>query len=264
MKPIVPSSQLDPDLFQTHEHSTPTLYPYAKTQIMSGLARIQSITSTNFMILYGPSLTSPEKTLPVYVLIGLKPKRVNDINVMSLNILLKGLNDNMLGSTQHPLKFFLTMDEYDLSRFDQAYAPLDDKWLKYVMNERNDGPAGANSAIKSAIDRKEFSGRTSSSGSVRADLYKPNFDDMTVGKKAFLNAHTAEQGLWNITIGQAKDILEHFNTTLPKRPEPFKMLGNTGIMVYRPAKDKFLLLKGESFVNKAHKAIEKDKFRSAQ
>lgn len=253
MKPIVPSSQLDPELFQFPEHSTPKLQNYARTQIMSGLARIAGVASTDFCIIHGPALASPEKTTPVYVLIGLQAKRVNDINTMSLNMLLKDLNDKFVGNTQHPLKFLITTDGYKLDRFDQAYAPLDDKWLKYVFNEnRNDGASGANSAIRHAYERDDLN-----STSERPDLYKANADDMTVGKNQFLAAHTADQGLWNITIGQASDILDHFNADMPKTPAPFKMLGNTGIMLYRPAKDKFYLLKGKSFTDKAHRAIAK-------
>ena len=247
---IVPTSNLDPELFEFPQASTPKLQIYARTQILSGLARVQSIVNTDFCIIYGPALASPDKKATINVLIGIDEDRVNRINTMSLNILLKDLNNQVAGSTQHPLAFFLTTDEYSVKNLEQAYAPIDDKWLKYVLNERNDGAGKRNTAIRHAWERDDITSMSNNRGSIKPDLYKANMDDMTVGKKPFIAAHNADSGIWNITSGQAIDILNHFNAQVPTSDSPYKMLGNTGIMLHRPDKHTFRLLKGEILQNK--------------
>lgn len=256
MNAIIPTNTLDPELFSFPFQTSPVLNTQPKIQILSGVARIASICPTKYCVVFGECLSNPERNTIVNVLVGLEDNRINRINSSSLNLVLQELNDKFLLGTQHKVNFMLTTDNLDTTQFDQLYAPLDDKWLKYVMVEQT---------AQRTVDRRPYLNKiikpsNNKNQSIVPDIYKKK-DNIKFGKSKLEAAKKANGGIWRISLAQAKEIAEHYNTKLPTRVDPSKKLGNTGIMMYRPEKQTIFLLKGEALQRKTKQNIAKAKAR---
>lgn len=246
MNVIIPPDVLDQNLFTFPPQGIPVLQAQAKLQIGSGVARIHSICPTEYCVIFGESLSSPAKDSTVHVLVGVDNKKINRINANSLNIVLDELNKKRILGTQHPINFIITTDRLDKSKFDQLYAPLDDEWLKYFLYEQTE----RRTVDKRPYLRKIIKPADRKNQNIVPDIYKKK-SDLNFGASVLNAAKKANQGTWPISLAQAKCIADNYNAELPKRKSPYKMLGNTQIMLYRPSKNKFLLLKGDVLINKA-------------
>ena len=241
---VIPQDKLDPTLFQTPDLEPPKLQQQAKVHILSGIQRIASVVPTTYGVIFGKCLRENDPTTLVNVLVGVDEKFCNRIKENSLNLVLAELNDKYVAGTQHPINFIITKEPYDKEEFDQLYVPIDDEWLVYNLTESYRKPKR-----KTLREKKND---------------KPDTDlhDLTVGLGPLNAARKSEFGLYPITAAQAKDIADHFQTHLPKRGKYYKMLGNTKIMMYRPKRNKFLLVKGENLHKKIEKKILVHKLKS--
>lgn len=231
---VIPQTNLDDTLFQKPDFEPPRLQQQAKVHILSGLARISSVCPTEYAVIFGKCLRDSDPNSKVNILVGLESRYCNKIKEASLNLVLAELNNKYVAGTTHPINFILTKEKYNKNEFDQLYAPIDDKWLRYVFTDEYRKPK-----LKTISEKKNDKSE--------------DFHDVTIGKSPLNAAKASEFGIWPITIGQAQDITNHFKSNLPKRGKYYKMLGNTKIMLYRPKRDKFYLIKGENL----HKKIEK-------
>lgn len=246
MQLIIPLRNLDREVFQVpHNGQNPIMHPPARVQIMSDVLKLNPIATVKYAIVFGDILTTPEPTSNCNVLVGLKEKDVNKINAMSLNMVVQNLNKNFLLGTRHRMNYILTTEKYDSNKFDQIYAPFDEKWLKYIINESN-----IKKKHKSLNESKHLE-----------DELKGREHDLTWGRVPFATAKKANFGVFPITLTQAVDLVNHFRTKMPNRKKRYKMLGNTGIMLYRPGKERFYLVKGEQLKKKIDRILLKDKMR---
>jgi len=232
---LIPRYNLDPVLFDIPDMGQPRLNGQCKVHVLSGVARISSVCPTEWAVIFGKCLTEPDQTTFVNVLVGLDNDRMNKINSMSLNMIIRDLNDKYVVGTRHPIRYILTTEPLKKEEFDQLYAPLDDRWLKYIIRDQYNTPK----ITPVFLEKKN----------------EPEENSLTTGKVPFIAAKEANSGVWPITIGQAQDLVDHFKTNMPKRGSYIKMLGNTKVMLYRPKRDKFFLLKGEALEKKVKKKI---------
>ena len=139
------------------------------------------------------------------------------------------------------------------------YAPFDDEWLVYDVRPVNEQFAG--DKLKRSPDKRPYLnnmtfGQDRKSQSIVPDIYKAD-PNPTIADATLKNMKRQETGIQRISIGKAKAAAEKYNSELPKRDKPYRMLGNTGIMLYRPAKSKFFLIKGEHLVKKVKRKVAK-------
>lgn len=249
MEPIIPIRNLDRDVFEIPQNGqNPIMHSAARVQIMSDVLKLNSIATVRYAVVFGDILVTPEPNTNCNVLVGFKEKDINKINFMSLNIVTKNLNQRFLLGTRHRMNYILTIDDYDSHKFEQIYAPFDEKWLKYTINENIKKKFKVNEEVKFGFLKKKK---------------KDDTKDLTWGKGAFQHAKNIESGLVPLNTTQAIDIAEHFRIIIPNRKTLYKMLGNTRIMLYRPKRDKFYLVVGDALKNKIKKMVEKKRIINA-
>ena len=130
-------TKLDDRLFYQHgDTDVPCLLPACQNQIQRDLeilAQIEGgVSRVEHVVLTGkgldPSVKDPTSRLTCHV-------QISTVNLTDVTKeqLLKGadkLSDKMLGQSQHPLRFSLSVRNFDLSRVSYAYDPLTLQWLK--------------------------------------------------------------------------------------------------------------------------------------
>ncbi len=249
MQIIIPFRNLDRDVFQIpQDGQNPIMHPQGRVQIMSDVLKLNSIANVRYAIVFGDILISPESTTNCNVLVGLREKDVNKINSMSLNLVIQNMNKNFLLGTRHRMNYILTTEKYDSKNFEQIYAPFDEKWLKYMVTDSND--SNVKKKNKFLAEKRHLE-----------DELKGREHDLTWGKVPFASAKKANAGIWPVTLTQAVDLVSHFRTKMPNRKTRYKMLGNTGIMLYRPGKNRFYLAKGDAIRKKIERIVLKHKMR---
>ena len=244
--------ELDPALFKYEVGaSQPTLHPKVRTQIYDDLSQVIRVVPVTWMVLTGPALQSNNPTAPLRVIIGIENAFQNfghyNTYVGRIQNLDNDLNkDSYVKNTKHPLQYVLTTKSYYDFNFADAYAFMDDKWLSTSFKS----PVTEKIEVERPTSRRAymknlFRSTHRKNKDLIPDLYQTKKTDLQFSITPFKLAKERDRGMWKLTRGQAMELAKHFHLAhLPKRAKPFKMLGNTGIMMFRPAREKFFLLKG--------------------
>lgn len=244
--------ELDPLLFDPRSGETqPILNPLVQKQIQMGLGEIFRVVPVKWCILTGDALRTPYKDSLLKIVVGIDDMnlagRETKYMITALQYIMSKLNNDSIAiGTQHPVKYILTTKKFKDVDFRDAYALLDDRWLKCSYRP----PVIEKVQVKRPTSRRQymrslFRGLDRKNPDYIPDIYKAKESEILHSKVPFESAKRSSSGMWRISRYQAMEIARHFHLThLPKKIKPYKMLGNTGIMMFRPKKNVFFLIKG--------------------
>jgi hypothetical protein len=255
--------ELDPLLFDYRGPETqPILNPLAQKQFQMALGEICRVVPTRWCILTGDALRSSNPQSLLKVVIGIKEQDFQGANsgymFTVLGKILAKLNNSetYVQGTQHPVKYIIVSNKYDDYNFRDAYALLDDRWLKCSYTP----PMIEKIEIKRPTNKRQymqniFRGLNRKNPDYIPDIYKKTQYETTHAKIPLEAAKRGTSGMWRLSRFQAMEIARKYHLThLPKKRKPYKMLGNTGVMLFRPGKEKFFLIKGP-YTKKIKKAF---------
>lgn len=245
--------RLDPLLFDYRSGETqPILNPLVQKQIQMGLGKMFHVVPVKWCVLTGDALRTEDRNSILKVVVGINDKDINEYQskymINALQAVIKRLNgdESRAIGTQHPIQYVVTTKQYSDIKFKDAYALLDDRWLKTsyrpTVQEKIE--------VKRPTYRRQymqtiFRGLDRKKSDYIPDIYQTKKTDVLHAKVPFEAAKRSQSGMWRISKTQALEIGKHFHLThLPKRRKPYKMLGNTGIMLFRPKRNVFFLIKG--------------------
>lgn len=255
--------ELDPLLFDIKPGGVqPVLNPLAQKQIQMALGTISRVVIVKWCILTGDALRSGNPASELKVVIGINDHDLKNAQsgflIKTMRNILGKLNDSdsRVQGTQHPISYIITSKSFKDIKLRDAYALLDDRWLKssYIA------PVVEKVQVKRPLSRRQymkniFRGLDRKNSDYIPDIYKTTNIEISHAKIPFEAAKRSKSGMWRISKYQALELAKHFHLThLPKRRKPFKMLGNTGIMIFRPHKNKLFLVKGP-YAHKVKKAF---------
>lgn len=242
---------LDPLLFDYlagREH--PMVNALAKKQIMMDIGSIFAYIPVKWCVLTGDALKYSGETTELKVVVGvddqvlLQPE--GQFIQKGVNAVLGKLNQpRLINGTRHPVKYLITTKPYTSYKFKDAYAFMDDRWLSssyQVVSEKIQ--------VKRPTSRRQymmnvFRGLDRKNPDLIPDIYQTKKSELLHAKIPIERAKNSDTGIWRISRLQALEIARHYHLShLPKRLKPFKMLGNTRVMLFRPKKNVFFLLKG--------------------
>lgn len=253
--------KLDPLLFDYRGgEAQPILNPLVQKQIQMGLGEVSRAVPVRWCVLTGDALRTSYRDSQLKVIIGIKDSDIDSQRCKYMITALQSIidrlnNDSRALGTQHPIKYIVTTKLYSDIKFRDAYALLDDRWLKSSYT-----PLQEKIQVKRPTSRRQymqsiFRGLERKNPNYIPDIYQSKNTEITHSKIPFEAAKQSSNGIWRISRYQALEIAKHFHLThLPKRPKPFKMLGNTHIMMFRPKSDLFFLIKG-TYAKKIRNAL---------
>ncbi len=254
--------ELDPLLFDYRGGETqPILNPLVQKQIQMGLGNVFRVAPVRWCVLTGDALRTPHRDSVIKVVIGIKDGDITGGDTKYMIRALQSIIDKLNGDdsralgTQHPVRYIVTTRQYKDIKFRDAYALLDDRWLRCSFN-----PLQEKIQVKRPTSRRQymqsiFRGLDRKNPNFIPDIYQTHETEILHSKVPFETAKRSTSGIWKISRYQALEIAKHFHLThLPRRPKPYKMLGNTRIMMFRPKADLFFLIKG-TYAKKIRRAL---------
>lgn len=254
---------LDPLLFDYRGAETqPILNPLAQKQFQMALGEICRVVPVRWCVLTGDALRTGDPNSEIKVIIGVREQDFQGMSsrymFTTLSKIIQRLNaaDSRVQGTTHPVRYIIVSKKYDDFKFRDAYALLDDRWLKCSYEP----PVTEKIQVKRPLSKRQymqgiFRGLNRKNPDYIPDIYKDADVEVVHAKIPLEAAKRNKSGMWRLSRYQATEIAKKYHLThLPKRRKPYKMLGNTGIMLFRPGKEKFFLIKG-SYVKKIKKAF---------
>jgi len=254
---------LDPLLFDYRGGETqPILNPLAQKQFQMALGEISRVVPVRWCVLAGDALRTGDRNSEIKVIIGVREQDFQGVAAKymfsTLAKIINKLNDpdSRVQGTMHPVKYVVVSKKYQEFNFRDAYALLDDRWLKCSYEP----PMMEKIQVKRPLSKRQymqsiFRGLNRKNPDYIPDIYKDAEVEVTHAKIPLEAAKRSSSGMWRLTRYQATEVAKKYHLThLPKRRKPYKMLGNTGVMMFRPGKEKFFLIKGP-YVKKIKKAF---------
>lgn len=245
---------LNPMLFDyMYNSGQPTLNPLAQKQFQMALGEISRVMPVKWCVVGGDALRTDSPQAKIKIYIGVSERDLSNVldkkyMITLLTRTLNRLNSNepkALGTT-NPVEYIVTFKPYTEIQLRDAYALLDNRWLKCsyvpVVSEKRQ--------VKRPTSKRQymqniFRGIERRHPDYIPDIYKDAQFNVTHAKVSLDAAKRSVSGFWRISRLQALEVAKKYHLThLPKRRKPYKMLGNTGIMLFRPKKQTFFLIKG--------------------
>jgi hypothetical protein len=137
-KNIIPPNTLDPRVFYfPYEGGDPILLPEVKLQILNDIDAINSAeneynkTRVSDYIMYGSILKAKSSDkCAINILVKINVTNLSDVLKERLLYNIKAINNRLAAGTTHPIVYVPTIRDFDLEKYEAAYHPYTDKWLK--------------------------------------------------------------------------------------------------------------------------------------
>lgn len=243
---------LDPLLFNyLPEREYPVLNALARKQILMDLAKVFTYIPIRWCVLSGDALRHSGESSVLKVVVGVEDRILmqpqGHFIRKGIDKVLRELNskDRIVNGSRHPLKYMITTKPYTSYNFQDAYALIDDRWLASSYVPISEKVQVKRPTSKRHYMRNIFRGLDRKNPDYIPDIYKTKKTELSHAKVPMSAAKASQTGIWRISRLQAIEIAKLYHLShLPKKIKPYKMLGNTGIMLLRPQKEMFFLVKG--------------------
>ncbi len=127
----IPRNTLDPNVFMFEDGHPPILNQAIKAQIINDVHNIERLLPVKDYYIVGSILTRMySANSDIDVTMEVYKEDVDDVVQVKILSIIKDMNGKLATGTQHPINYYVTMDEYDENNFDGVYDLVNERWRK--------------------------------------------------------------------------------------------------------------------------------------